>query len=56
MCVRMEVEEATDQELEGGIRMRSTRIRKERPSASTTSRGDAPGLVQRVTVSAVNLY
>lgn len=43
MYFRMEVEEAMDQDLGGGIRMRSTRIRKERPSASTTSRGDAPG-------------
>lgn len=32
-----------DQEQGGGITTKSTRIRKERPSASTTSRGDAPG-------------
>lgn len=43
MYCRMEVEEAMDQGSGGGIRMRSTRIKKERPSASTTSRGDAPG-------------
>lgn len=28
---------------EGGITTTSTKIRKERPSASTTSRGDVPG-------------
>lgn len=39
----MEVEEVMDQGSGGGIRMRSTKIRKEKPSASTTSRGDAPG-------------
>lgn len=43
MYCRMEVEVAMDQGSGGGIRMRSTRIKKERPSASTTSRGDAPG-------------
>lgn len=29
--------------LEGGITMTSTKIRKERPSASTTLKGDVPG-------------
>lgn len=43
MYFRMEVEEAMDQDSGGGIRMISTTIRKERPSANTTSRGDAPG-------------
>lgn len=35
--------EVMDREWGGGIRMKSTRTRKERPSASTTSRGDALG-------------
>lgn len=41
--VRMEVEEVMDQVMDEGIRTTSTRIRKERPSANTTLKGDAPG-------------
>lgn len=41
--VRMEVEEVMDQVMDEGIRTTSTRIRKERPFANTTLKGDAPG-------------
>lgn len=41
--VRMEVEEVMGQVMDEGIRTTSTRIKKERPFASTTLKGDAPG-------------
>lgn len=41
--VRMEVEEVMDQVMDEGIRTTSTRIRKEKPFANTTLKGDAPG-------------
>lgn len=40
VCVRMEV---MVQDWGGGIRMKNIRIRKEKPSANTTLRGDVPG-------------
>lgn len=43
LFVRMGVEEVMDRVMDEGIRTTSTRIRKERPFANTTLKGDAPG-------------